>query len=503
MAKLRSRDVDDTRIVVRGAREHNLKNITVTIPKNELVVFTGVSGSGKSTLAFDTLFAEGQRRYVESLSSYARQFLGQMDKPKVDRITGLSPTIAIEQKSASNNPRSTVGTVTEIHDYLRVLYARVGQQHCPSCGEIARAQTSDEMVRAVMKSPEGTRVSVLAPLMRERKGEHEGVLECVQQKGFARMRVDGKLIVLGEETVKLDKKSKHSLDIVVDRIVIAKDARDRLTDAVETALRESGGSMVALFDKDERFFSEKAACVKCGLSFDELSPLAFSFNSPIGFCIECNGLGTRAEMDPDLVVSDPSLSIRGGAIAIWAAAMERGDGWIADSIEWVATHFDVDLDKPWSKLSEKQRKTVLTGARTRSAEWEGLTNQLMRRMRSTSSEEMRAYYMKFFSQKRCPACEGTRLKPESRAVRIAGVSISDLSDMTVDRAHAWVRDVALTGEAAEIAVELRREIEQRLGFLRNVGLGYLTVSRSATTLSGGESQRIRLASQIGSELTVR
>jgi excinuclease ABC subunit A len=489
-------------IVIRGAREHNLKNVTVRIPKHSLVVLTGVSGSGKSSLAFDTLYAEGQRRYVESLSSYARQFLGQMEKPKYDTIRGLSPTISIEQKTASSNPRSTVGTVTEVHDYLRVLYASIGVQHCPKCGVKAAGQSAEAIVRALLAWPKGETVTILAPLMRQRKGEHKDVLESAQSKGFARLRVDGRIVKLGQEQVTLDKKSKHDLDLVVDRIKIEPDARARITDSVETALREGEGKLVVLNAKDEETaFSEKCACPKCGMSFSELSPLAFSFNSPLGFCADCNGLGSRPEMDPELVVPNPELSLKDGAVQPWAAAVQRGEGWTASEIDYVVRLLKIKLTTPWKQLTSAQQKGVLWGTTGKGYEWEGLCNQLMRRMRATSSEDMKQWYMRYFSSKPCPTCHGARLKAESRAVKIAGTSLTDLAEKRIEEALRWVDGVELKGADQEIAVELRKEIRARLGFLLNVGLGYLTLGRAAATLSGGESQRIRLASQIGSELT--
>jgi excinuclease ABC subunit A len=489
-------------IVIRGAREHNLKNVTVRIPKHSLVVLTGVSGSGKSSLAFDTLYAEGQRRYVESLSSYARQFLGQMEKPKYDTIRGLSPTISIEQKTASSNPRSTVGTVTEVHDYLRVLYASIGVQHCPKCGLKAAGQSAEAIVRSLMALPKGETVTILAPLARQRKGEHKDILEKAQAKGFARLRIDGRVVRLGQEQVTLDKKSKHDIDIVVDRIKIDPESRARLTDSVETALREGEGKLVALNSKDEETaYSEKSACPKCGMSFQELSPLAFSFNSPMGFCADCNGLGSRPEMDPELVVPNPDLSIKDGAIQPWAAAVSRGEGWTASEVDWVMRLLKIKLTTPWNQLTSAQQKGVLWGANVKGNEWEGLCNQLMRRMRQTASEDMKQWYMRYFSSKPCHTCDGARLKAESRAVKIAGMSLTDLSEKRIEEAAAWVDGVALKGADLEIAVELRKEIRSRLGFLVNVGLGYLTLDRAAATLSGGESQRIRLASQIGSELT--
>src|SRR6188768_966793 len=486
--------MEPNEIEIRGAREHNLKSIDVDIPKKKLVVMTGVSGSGKSSLAFDTLYAEGQRRYVESLSAYARQFLGQMEKPKYDTLRGLSPTISIEQKAASNNPRSTVGTVTEVHDYLRVLYASIGVQFCPKCERKAEGQSAQQIVSSILEYPKGSKLVLYAPLERQRKGEHRELLLDARTRGFSRLRIDGKLVAL-------DKKSKHNLDLVVDRIVVDPSARARITDSVELGLREGKG-LVALHGKDEETtFSEKSACPKCGMSFQELSPLAFSFNSPIGFCQDCNGLGSRPEMDPELVVPNPELSIKDGAVTPWAAAAARGEGWVANEIEWVLSVFGIDKRKPWNKLTQAQRDAVMFGGKKGGELWEGLVNQLMRRMKSTSSEDMKQYYLRFFSSKVCPTCHGARLRPESRAVKIAGESLDTLSHQRIEQARAWIDSVPLKGADAEIAAELRKEIGSRLGFLVNVGLGYLTLDRAAATLSGGESQRIRLASQIGSELT--
>ena len=505
-------------IVVKGAREHNLKSVQLEIPKKKLVVFTGVSGSGKSSLAFDTLYAEGQRRYVESLSSYARQFLGQMEKPKYDTIRGLSPTISIEQKAASNNPRSTVGTITEVHDYLRVLYASVGVQYCPSCGRQVGKQTAQQIVEAILAMPEGSRVLLLAPLVQNRKGEYRELLGDAHKRGFARVRVDG-LVHSLEERLALDKKLKHDIELVIDRLVVKPDIRSRLTDSVETALREGKGTLVVAdaareqkvgpgdpeeYKKHDRFFSELNACHVCGLSFGELVPQAFSFNSPMGSCPECQGLGTRAEMDSDLIIPDPSLTIRQGAVEPWASGMERGEGWTFEFVEHLSRSLGIDLDTPWSRLSKAQRDIVLNGnegmSRARIV-WEGVVNQLHRRFKATGSEAMRRYYMRYFSDKPCPVCSGERLKPDSRAVRIRGRGIVDLSRLTIVEAHRWLGALDLKGSEARIADELLKEIKNRLKFLLDVGLGYLTLDRPGPSLSGGESQRIRLASQMGSELT--
>jgi excinuclease ABC subunit A len=508
-------------ISVKGAREHNLKSVDVEIPKKRLVVFTGVSGSGKSSLAFDTLYAEGQRRYVESLSSYARQFLGQMEKPRYDTLRGLSPTISIEQKAASNNPRSTVGTITEVHDYLRVLYASIGQQHCPSCGRKVGKQTPQQVVDAILEMPSGSRILVLAPLVQNRKGEYRELLGDAQKRGFSRVRVDGVVHSL-EERLSLDKKLKHDIELVVDRLVVKEGIGGRLTDSVETALREGKGTLIVAdadkeqkvgpgidpeeYKKHDRFFSELNACPTCGISFGELAPQAFSFNSPQGSCTECQGLGTRAEMDADLIIPDPSRTIRDGAVEPWASGMERGEGWTFEFVEHLSRSLGIDLDTPWSKLSKQHRDVVLLGTQAAGVkgyriQWEGVLNQLYRRFKATGSEAMRRYYMRFFSDKPCPACGGERLRAESRAVKVRGVGIVELSRMTIQQTLAWLEGLALQGSEARIAEELLKEIRNRLRFLVDVGLSYLTLDRPGPSLSGGESQRIRLASQMGSELT--
>src|SRR5512144_2757637 len=452
-------------IVIRGAREHNLKNVTLSIPKHSLVVLTGVSGSGKSSLAFDTLYAEGQRRYVESLSSYARQFLGQMEKPKYDTIRGLSPTISIEQKAASNNPRSTVGTITEVHDYLRVLYASIGEQHCPQCGRKVGKQTAQQIVDAILGLPEGSRLLLLAPLVQNRKGEYRDLLGDAQKRGFARVRVDGVVHALSERLA-LDKKLKHDIELVVDRLVVKEGIRSRLTDSVETALKEGKGTLVvADADKEQqvgpgidpeaykahdRFFYELNDCPTCNLSFPELTPQVFSFNSPLGSCTDCQGLGTRAEMDPDLILPDPSLTIREGAVEPWASGMERGEGWTFEFVEHLSRSLGIDLDTPWSKLPPRHREVILLGTEAAGGKswritWEGVVNQLERRLKATTSESMRRYYLRFFSDKPCPTCGGERLRPESRAVRIRGVGIVELSRKTIVEAPRWVSTLALEG----------------------------------------------------------
>ncbi|AGC44314.1 excinuclease ABC subunit A [Myxococcus stipitatus DSM 14675] len=503
-------------ISLRGAKEHNLKNVSLDIPKKKLVVFTGVSGSGKSSLAFDTLYAEGQRRYVESLSAYARQFLGQMEKPKYDTIRGLSPTISIEQKAASNNPRSTVGTVTEVHDYLRVLYASIGVQHCPNCGRKVGKQSAQQIVDEILKMPAGSKVQVLAPLVSNRKGEHKDLLTEAQKRGFSRARIDGKLKSL-EERVELDKKTKHDIELVIDRLVLKADIKTRLTDSVETALREGKGTLIITDETGaataDRVMSELNACPSCGVSFGDLTPASFSFNNPLGMCTDCNGLGTRPEMDPDLIVPDTSRSIRDGAIEPWASGMNRGEGWTADFVESLAKAFKIDLDVPYAKLSKRERDTLMNGANGKSfniqwgeggnykVEWEGLVERLMRNFKTTTSEARRTELQKYFSDKPCPTCKGERLRPESRAVKVHGHSIVALSRLTIADALAFLGAMALSEHERKIATELLKEIRSRLSFLVDVGLGYLMLDRTASTLSGGESQRIRLASQMGSELT--
>ncbi|WP_225412125.1 excinuclease ABC subunit UvrA [Stigmatella hybrida] len=503
-------------ITIRGAQEHNLKNVTLEIPKKKLVVFTGVSGSGKSSLAFDTLYAEGQRRYVESLSAYARQFLGQMEKPKYDTLRGLSPTISIEQKAASNNPRSTVGTVTEVHDYLRVLYASIGVQHCPQCGRKVGKQSAQQIIDEILKSPAGTKVQILAPLVTNRKGEHKDILTEAQKRGFSRARIDGKLKSL-EERVELDKKSKHDIALIIDRLVLKPEVRTRLTDSVETALREGKGILIVTDENgtlsSDRVMSELNACHACGLSFGELTPAAFSFNNPLGMCTDCNGLGTKAEMDPDRIVPDPTRTVRDGAIEPWASGMNKGEGWTAEFVESLAEAFKIPLDVPYAKIGQKEKDILMYGSDGKAftvkwgeggrykMEWEGLVNKLMRSFKTTTSEAMRTYYQKFFSDKPCPTCKGDRLKPESRAVKVHGSSLVELSKRTISDSLSFLGGMGLTENEQKIAAELLKEIRSRLSFLVDVGLGYLTLDRTASTLSGGESQRIRLASQMGSELT--
>ncbi|MCX4245670.1 excinuclease ABC subunit UvrA [Paraliomyxa miuraensis] len=506
-----------------GARQHNLRIDRLEIPKRQMVVLTGVSGSGKSSLAFDTLYAEGQRRYIESLSSYARQFLGQLDRPDVEHLRGLSPTIAIEQKSASNNPRSTVGTITEIYDYLRVLYARVGTQHCHECGKVVQGHSAEEIVREVLAGPPGLKLTMLAPLVVHRKGEFRDLFEELAGRGFLRVRVDGQVHRL-DDPPKLDKKLKHDIELVVDRVTVRREDRGRIAESVELALREGKGELWALSEGAESAegddpmlrFSENRMC--CGHSFPELSPQSFSFNSPLGMCPECNGLGTRMEVDPELVVPDTNLSIHGGAIAPWAGAVDRGEGWTYRIIEAMSEACEVDLDTPWKDLPKRKQQQVLhgLGGKRIRVQWgqegteshgswgmrfEGVIPNLMRRYRQTSSDAAREHYKKFFAERDCDACEGRRLRPESLAVRVADIGVSQVTSMTVSDAHRHFEGMDLKGSHKTIAEGVLREIVGRLTFLLNVGLDYLTLDRSGPTLSGGEAQRIRLASQLGSELS--
>jgi excinuclease ABC subunit A len=499
-----------------GAREHNLNIERLVLPKHRLVVFTGPSGSGKSSLAFDTLYAEGQRRYVESLSAYARQFLGRLDRPAVERLRGLSPTIAIEQKSASSNPRSTVGTITEIHDYLRVLWARAGRQHCTECGDEVRGRSTDEIVGDVLALPRGTKALVLAPLVVHRKGEFRELFSELSQRGFVRVRVDGKVERL-DALPALDKKRKHTLELVVDRIAVEPENRPRLAEAVELGLREGKGELTVDAERREPLrFSTSRSC--CGITYPELSPQSFSFNSPLGMCSACNGLGLRTEIDPELVVPNRSLSINQGAIAPWATSVERADGWTFRMIQALSKATGVDLDMPFGDLPKKQRDQVLHGLEGKKirVQWgsEGSENHgswgvrfngviptLMRRFRETSSERMREQYKQYMSEKRCDACDGGRLRKESSAVRISGRGVAEVLSLSVRECEAWFGSISLGQSERRIAEGPLREIRSRLGFLLNVGLDYLTLDRSGPTLSGGEAQRIRLASQLGSELS--
>jgi excinuclease ABC subunit A len=504
------------KIIIKGASEHNLKHIDLEFPRDELVVFTGVSGSGKSSLAFDTLYAEGQRRYVESLSAYARQFLGQMEKPHVDYVEGLSPAISIEQKSASKNPRSTVGTVTEIYDYLRVLFARVGKQYCHICGGPVGSQSVDQMIGHLMQKPEGTKLQILAPLVQNRKGEHKEELDELRHEGFVRVLINGKQHSL-DEKITLDKKSKHNIDVIIDRVVIKQGVESRLTDSLELALKMTDGLVKIDYIDEGEFLllSSQNSCPRCNIGFEELTPQHFSFNSPIGACPLCNGLGYKLEFDPDLVVPDPSLSIREGAVAPWGRLETKRYSWTLNMVANLAKAYDFSLDEPWYKLPEIIKQLVLYGSRNKefkvawknergSGEYrmrfEGIINTLRRRMHETSSEEMRRHYMMYISDKPCPECGGQKLKASSLAVKVADKNIGDLTRLSVQQALDFFENLDLSGNDRIIAQELLKEIRNRLQFLQSVGLHYLTLDRRSPTLSGGESQRIRLASQIGSQL---
>ncbi|MBR2667871.1 MAG: excinuclease ABC subunit UvrA [Oscillospiraceae bacterium] len=504
-------------IVIRGARAHNLKNISVDIPRDKLVVITGLSGSGKSSLAFDTIYAEGQRRYVESLSSYARQFLGQMEKPDVDFIGGLSPAISIDQKTTSKNPRSTVGTVTEIYDYLRLLWARVGVPHCPKCGREIRQQTADQIVDQVLALPEGSRILILAPVIRTRKGEYAKVFEDARKSGYVRCRVDGSLYELTEE-IKLDKNKKHDIEIVVDRLIIRPDLGRRLTDSVETAAALTGGLVIVHVMGDEPrdiLFSQNYACEDCGVSIEELTPRMFSFNNPYGACPVCTGLGSQLKADPDLIIPNRELSILEGAITASGWNNIRGDGIARMYFDALAATYHFKLDTPVSDLPDAVMQVILYGTDGKKLElhydqvrgqgtlyqpFEGIVHNLERRYRETQSDAMRRELENCMSNCTCPRCHGQRLRPESLAVTVGDISIHAFTELSVTEALAFLDTLSLTGQRAVIAAGILKEIRERLGFLRSVGLEYLTLSRAAGTLSGGESQRIRLATQIGSSL---
>ncbi|HHT08106.1 MAG TPA: excinuclease ABC subunit UvrA [Clostridiales bacterium] len=504
-------------LIIKGAREHNLKNVDLTLPRNKLIVFTGLSGSGKSSLAFDTIYAEGQRRYVESMSSYARQFLGQMEKPDVDAIDGLSPAISIDQKTSGHNPRSTVGTVTEIHDYLRLLYARIGIPHCPKCGVEIRQQTVDQMVDAILQMPEDTRLLILAPVVRARKGEHAKLLDNAAKSGFVRVQIDGTVYDL-DDLPALDKKKRHDIDLVVDRVIVKPDIRTRLSGSIETALREAGGLMAVqpLEGGERMLFSQNYACPDCNINIEELAPRMFSFNSPYGACPECSGLGVLKNIPVDLVLPDMSKSLNQGAVS----AM----GWNSSGDESSMSHmmfvglsekYKFSMDTPVGELPRDildiilygtggvkvpMRYESISGSGTYNVSYEGIIPTLMRRYRETTSDAAKAMYESFMREEPCPACQGKRLKPEALAVTVGGMNLADLSALNLTEAQRFLESLNLSQTHTMIAAQIIKELRARLSFLRDVGLDYLSLSRAAATLSGGESQRIRLATQIGSGL---
>ena len=503
------------KIIIKGAREHNLKNISLNIPRNKLIVITGLSGSGKSSLAFDTIYAESQRRYLESLSSYARQFLERIDKPDVDYIEGLSPSISIDQRKASRNPRSTVGTVTEIYDYLRLLYARIGIPHCPSCGRIITRQSIDQIIDQVMDLPPNTRINVLSPIIRAKKGEHKQVIEDIRKKGFIRLRIDGKMADVDDD-IALARYQMHTIEVVIDRLVITPDIKSRLSDSIETALKLSDGLVIVLDEQGKEYiFSEKFSCPYCGISLPEITPRIFSFNSPYGACPNCGGLGFKMEFDPDLIVPDKNKSVLDGALVPWGRIKGR---YLHHILEGVAKHYGFDLDTPFNKLTGEQQRVLLYGSGSTKIsfeyhnidegdswlhhdEFEGVIDNLKRRYRETKSEYIRAEIQKFMTMNNCLVCKGKRLRPESLMVKIKDYSIAVLADMTVKELVNFFENLNLEQREAEISRQIRKEILNRLKFLMNVGLDYITLSRSSSTLAGGENQRIRLATQIGSSLT--
>ena len=501
-------------INIKGAREHNLKNINISIPKHKLVVITGLSGSGKSSLAFDTIYAEGQRRYVESLSAYARQFLGQANKPDVDMIEGLSPAISIDQKTTSRNPRSTVGTMTEIYDYLRLLYARIGRPYCPEHGIEIAYQTVDQIVDRILELPERTRLQVLAPVVSGRKGEHSQVFEDLRKEGFVRLRVNGEMYEINDE-IKLDKNKKHSIDVVIDRIIIRDDVKSRLHDSIETALPLGNGKvLIDVIDGEEMLFSENHACPICNFSIDELEPRLFSFNSPFGACSACDGLGTNLEVDINLVIPDWNLTLNEGAIEAWKPISSK---YYPQMLKSVCDHYGIDMDTPVKDLPKEQMKIILYGSgrdkilfhyvndfgreRNQEIHFEGVMNNIARRYNETSSDYTREHLEQFMREKHCPTCKGQRLSKEALSVLVNELNISEVTDFSISEALDFFQSLKLTKKEKQIANLILNEINDRLTFLRNVGLNYLTLSRASGTLSGGEAQRIRLATQIGSALT--
>uniref|UniRef100_UPI00404ABA16 excinuclease ABC subunit UvrA n=1 Tax=Candidatus Planktophila sp. TaxID=2175601 RepID=UPI00404ABA16 len=504
------------KLVVRGAREHNLKNVSIELPRDALVVFTGLSGSGKSSLAFDTIFAEGQRRYVESLSAYARQFLGQMDKPDVDFIEGLSPAVSIDQKSTNRNPRSTVGTITEVYDYLRLLFARAGRPHCPNCGKAVTRQSPQQIVDQILELPPTTKFQVLAPVIRARKGEFVELFSDLITQGYSRARIDGEVIQL-VDAPKLKKQEKHTIEVVIDRLTAKEESKTRLTDSIETALKLSSGIVVLDFvdakgaDK-ERTYSEHLACHNCELSFEELEPRSFSFNSPFGACAECSGIGTKKEVDIDLIIPDDSISINDGAIAPWSGG--QSSDYFLRLLEALAKDLPFSLDQPWKKISVKAREAILYGyeyeikmkykgrygARNYTTGFEGVIPFIHRRHEETDSDYSRDKYEAYMREISCERCNGARLKPEVLAVTIDGKNISEICELSIADCATFLKQIKLNKREAQIAERVMKEVNARLGFLLDVGLDYLSLARPAGSLSGGEAQRIRLATQIGSGL---
>ena len=504
------------KIIIKGARVHNLKNVSLEIPRDKLIVFTGLSGSGKSSLAFDTLYAEGQRRYVESLSAYARQFLGQMNKPDVDYIEGLSPAISIDQKTTSKNPRSTVGTITEIYDYLRLLYARVGIPHCPKCGKEISQQSVDQIVDRVMSLGDRTKIQVLAPIIRGKKGVHEKILDNIKKNGYVRARVDGEIYELAEDEIKLEKNIKHNIDAVVDRLVIKEGIEGRLSDSIETALKLAEGLVIInVIGKEDILFSEKFSCPDCGISIDELAPRLFSFNTPYGKCDKCDGLGTLIELDPDLIIPNKELSILDGAIATWGEGRLKDDSWTFAILQALSKEYNLDLSKPVKDLSKQELDLILYGTNGKKLtvyytkdgvkskylySYEGEINALERRYRETNSDVIKGEIEQYMSNNPCPKCKGARLKREALAVKVGGKNIYEFTTMAIKDELDFINKVELSEQNKIIADQVLKEIKSRLNFLVNVGLDYLSLARSSGTLSGGESQRIRLATQIGSAL---
>ena len=500
-------------IIVKGARQHNLKNISINIPRDKLVVITGLSGSGKSSLAFDTIYAEGQRRYVESLSSYARQFLGLMEKPDMDSIEGLSPAISIEQKSTARNPRSTVGTVTEIHDYFRLLYAHVGKPHCWKCGKVVEKQTVQQIVDTILKFKSKSKIHILAPLVRSRKGEHKSTIEKIRKDGFLRLRINGKVVPIDQKH-KLNKNKKHSIEVVIDRLILNDNIQERLTESIELALKVGSGLVIInKLPNDDHIFSEEFSCPDCEVSIEEIVPRMFSFNSPYGACEVCDGLGTHMEVDPNMVVPDKSKSLIQGALAP-LGEQPRGN-WYGSVLKSLAQHYNFNFTTPWIKLDKSIRQMLLYGTGdkkfkmeyssnrwtgTYSGGWEGAVDNLMRRHTQTKSPGIREWIEQFMSMRPCSSCNGTRLKNQTLSITINGMNIGEISSMSVSELGLFFDEIELSRMEKEIADQILKEISQRLSFLKNVGLGYLTLDRSAVTLSGGEAQRIRLATQIGSQL---